>query len=336
MKDILKFLVFRIVAPVLLFCRFDLLLRRYSGNDRMIIFLHGVTSSKNHQINGRHMDAGQFEKFLIYLKTNFEILPVEELCKQKGTGKPVSRKKIALSFDDGFHNNVDVALPLLVKHGIPATFFVSSACLHDPHYIHPPDLIDLLKAGLTKNEVTINGEKFQISGDELVRTNDGKTLLEYVNNLSFDELRSTMAAIKSTYGYDRLTQDVDAEYYRLVSGDDLRAIDSNGLISIGSHSHYHVAMNVLSEAEIKEQLELSRTQLQQCSTRPVRSFAFPYGYFRQGDVDAAINHGFEYIFAAGSVAPGDGEVFPRIGILSMRGFAFNILSINSGFNRFGF
>src|SRR4051812_31893129 len=125
MKEILKFLAFRILCPMLVLLRIDKLLRRFSGHKRLIIFFHGVSRNKQYHINGRHMDVQQFEQLLKYLKTNFDILSVEDLCMQSSSRKFLSRRAIALSFDDGFLNNIEVALPVLEKLDIPATFFIS-------------------------------------------------------------------------------------------------------------------------------------------------------------------------------------------------------------------
>src|SRR4051812_42727410 len=121
MKEILKFLAFRILCPLLVFFRIDKLLRCFSGHKRLIIFFHGVSRNKQYHITGRHMDVEQFEQLLKYLKSNFAILSVEALCMESSSKKFPSRRTIALSFHDGFLNNIEVALPDLEKLGMPTT-----------------------------------------------------------------------------------------------------------------------------------------------------------------------------------------------------------------------
>jgi peptidoglycan/xylan/chitin deacetylase (PgdA/CDA1 family) len=43
--------------------------------------------------------------------------------------KPVPQLSVAVTFDDGFQNVFDHALPILAKHGIPATVFIPTGCL---------------------------------------------------------------------------------------------------------------------------------------------------------------------------------------------------------------
>lgn len=62
-------------------------------------------------------------------------------------------KGVALTFDDGWVDNHAYALPILKKHCVPATFFVTSGHLQsgteDPRKMSLPQLKELLHAGMT-------------------------------------------------------------------------------------------------------------------------------------------------------------------------------------------
>lgn len=54
-------------------------------------------------------------------------------------------------------------------------------------------------------------------------------------------------------------------------------MQSSGLISFGSHTMNHLALNKLSDEKILEELTESKIELEKKLSKPVTSFAYPYG-----------------------------------------------------------
>ena len=80
-----------------------------------------------HYVFDDQVDA--FDSLLSALKKNGRFIDTEA-CMQMIEGKrKIDNKYYHLSFDDGFRNNITNALPVLMKHGIPAIFFVPSALI---------------------------------------------------------------------------------------------------------------------------------------------------------------------------------------------------------------
>src|SRR4051812_39893237 len=68
------------------------------------------------------IEANSFEQHVAFLSRKFEIVSAEY-----GSGSPErKRARVVLTFDDGFRNNADIAVPILRKYNVQATFFVSS------------------------------------------------------------------------------------------------------------------------------------------------------------------------------------------------------------------
>jgi peptidoglycan/xylan/chitin deacetylase (PgdA/CDA1 family) len=59
-----------------------------------------------------------FESHVKTLRSRFEIVTVEELLKSKS-----KRPLLALTFDDGYEDNLKIAAPILKKYGLKATLF---------------------------------------------------------------------------------------------------------------------------------------------------------------------------------------------------------------------
>lgn len=65
-----------------------------------------------------------FRRQLRYLKDKCAVLTLEELVRTGPAGAEPGRDAVAVTFDDGYRDNITNALPLLAAHRIPATVFV--------------------------------------------------------------------------------------------------------------------------------------------------------------------------------------------------------------------
>ncbi len=333
MKYVAKYLFYQVICPLLLFFGFDKLLRGLSSKRRLIVMYHGVSNKKNFSINGRHLPSDEFEKHLRYLKRHFNILSLTEICNLNQDSQ--SRHSVALTFDDGYLNNVQNAIPLLLKYEIPATFFISTISLTDQEYIHPSDYIDVISKS-TSESFNINEIRFQRKNGQPL-TNSGTDAYGYITSLNFQKFNHTLSNLKQNYPIKNILKDIDPELYSLITSETIAKVVKEKLFTAGSHSHVHVNLNMLSKDELDHQLATSKRILEFNTQTVIDSIAFPYGYFNEDVVERSLQNGFQYLFAGGSISEKwHGRVFPRIGILNKAGYAFNMLSINRGFRNFGF
>jgi peptidoglycan/xylan/chitin deacetylase (PgdA/CDA1 family) len=106
--------------------------------DRTVIFLY-------HRVNDRYRDAvtigiEQFATHIRYLRDHYDIVTIEDLIDARDEHRG---PKIAVTFDDGYLDNYQNAAPILVKYGVPATFFIST----DHIALNSPFDHDLRKLG---------------------------------------------------------------------------------------------------------------------------------------------------------------------------------------------
>lgn len=335
MKRLIKFFLFEVLYPGALLLGADRMLRKRGEYKRLIIMYHGVSASEQRTLNGRHLAVKQFERQLQYLRKNFDIVSLETICESKYQKRKFVRHTIALTFDDGFVNNITTALPLLEKYNIPATFFICSASLADNNYLHPSEWLDVI--GLKHGSVSINSQTFVRTGYSLVHTETGQTAYHYLNSLSYQQWNNVLTELKKRYDLSTLTSNVNREVLAVATADDVRRLGTSPVAAIGSHSHFHVNLTQLTLREVEHELQRSKSLLEQCVTKPVPSVAFPYGLYNEDTIMASRNVGYKYLIAAGDVPEKfNNDVFPRTGVLGARNYARNIVSINHAFKRFGF
>ncbi|MBI2481899.1 MAG: polysaccharide deacetylase family protein, partial [Planctomycetia bacterium] len=87
----------------------------------MVIFYHRVA---DHVLNGWTIPNLQFKREIDWLQANFDLVSLDEAQRRIREGN--SRASVAITFDDGYADNCEQALPLLISRRIPCTYFVTS------------------------------------------------------------------------------------------------------------------------------------------------------------------------------------------------------------------
>src|SRR5262249_5485659 len=74
---------------------------------------------------GMNVSPAAFARQLDVLRSRTRVVPPGALVARLADGTPLGEDHAAITFDDGYRDNLDVALPLLRARGLPATVFVS-------------------------------------------------------------------------------------------------------------------------------------------------------------------------------------------------------------------
>lgn len=93
----------------------------------LTFFFHRVLDRPDPMMPGE-MDAERFDVVLKWIGQQFRVLPPLQACEQLHAGSLPPRAAI-ISFDDGYRDNHDVAMPILLRHGMQAVFFVATGYL---------------------------------------------------------------------------------------------------------------------------------------------------------------------------------------------------------------
>ncbi|CAM4088089.1 polysaccharide deacetylase family protein [Pseudoalteromonas byunsanensis] len=72
------------------------------------------------------LSAEQFRAHLSYLRdSQFKVIPLDELVESLRKGDTLPAKTVAITFDDGYDNNIEQAAPILAEFSFPYTIFVN-------------------------------------------------------------------------------------------------------------------------------------------------------------------------------------------------------------------
>ncbi|HTB08119.1 MAG TPA: polysaccharide deacetylase family protein [Bacteroidia bacterium] len=338
-KALFKKSIKNIAFPILYSIGSDWILRKFSRYKRMVIMYHGVTATDCFKINGRHIPAKEFEKHLIYYKKYFNVVSLDKIYQMKYEDHNSKKPTVSLTFDDGFINNLDIALPLLEKYNIPATFFVTTAPIENPDFILCSELVELVCAFSEQTEVHMGNIVFRKQSKYRWISEDGQSLYGFLRQHTLREKARLVSQWKAKYGFDELIKKVDRQCYALMDEKQLKQLASSPMATIGSHTHSHHMLTMLSDDELNFELQHSKLLLEKTINKKVESIAFPDGIYDKHVIDFCNQQGYKNLIAVGLNEQKDRNtsyLVPRIGVSCTDGIAFNMLCINYFFNTHGF
>jgi peptidoglycan/xylan/chitin deacetylase (PgdA/CDA1 family) len=224
-----------------------------------------------------------FERQLSFLRQYFDIVPLDALLDDDAA-RSASRPRCVVTFDDGWRDNYDLAYPILRKHGVPATIFLTTDFIGTDRVFWHTDLLYLLLHGklsqFLDRESALAGYPRPVR--DCLRRFAGRTRI--TNAADADVVVET---VKATCHED-MTQDLIerltraaglrrpffAERKFFLDWDQVREMAANGF-QIGSHGCSHQIMTRLSTHDARQELQTSKTEIESRVGRGVRHFAFP-------------------------------------------------------------
>jgi peptidoglycan/xylan/chitin deacetylase (PgdA/CDA1 family) len=105
-----------------------------------VLVYHSISSPPEPMPSGMDISPARFEQQLLWLSRWATVVPLVETLSLKA-----KRGQIAITFDDGFRDNLTVALPLLEKYNVPMTLFVSAGFLDQDEYLTEEELLQISK-----------------------------------------------------------------------------------------------------------------------------------------------------------------------------------------------
>src|SRR5688572_13179361 len=95
---------------------------RMLGDRGVVVAFHRVSDDYQDSLT---CGVAEFESFCRFFQRNFTVVTLGEVVSRLEQGASLART-LAITFDDGYRDNVDRAAPILRTLGLPATFFVVS------------------------------------------------------------------------------------------------------------------------------------------------------------------------------------------------------------------
>lgn len=214
-------------------------------------------------------DAARFDALMHFVARTFRVMTLGEAVERlkQATLPP---RSLVITFDDGYADNAEVALPILQRYGLPATFFVASGFL-DGGRMWNDSVIESIRACRYDN---LNLEYWGLGQQTLSTVTERSrlidTLLPRIKYQSLADRQESIVRLQQLCGVEVLPATL------MMRSGQVRDIHRAGM-EIGGHTVNHPILTTLSSSEAEIEIAQGREQLQSIIDAPVDVFAFPNG-----------------------------------------------------------
>lgn len=229
----------------------------------------------------QEMDAQRFDVLCGWLGEWFNVLPLDQAVRRLKDGS-LPQRALAITFDDGYADNHDVAMPILKKHGLCAMFFIATGFL-DGGRMWNDTVIEAVR--LTKLR-TLPLQQLGVPGlvemavQSVARKQEAIT--QIIRAIKYLPVPQRLALTQELAALAQVTPPTNL----MMTSDQVRAMRRAGM-QIGAHTVSHPILAKLSEHETREEIQRSKHQLEDLLDEPITLFAYPNG--KPGEDYAAHN-----------------------------------------------
>jgi len=242
----------------------------------VILAYHSVSRDRQGQafcVNpGITTDAERFRDQMKLLRRNYRPVSLDDIADYLSDKRELPRRSVAVTFDDGFADNAEVAAPIMEEFGIFGTFYltVDSVARNELPWFCRMEYLFRRAEREKKVLRTSDGDEWKMNDPTEYRAAYLK-LAYPCARLSGDEQRQHVESVEELFG-DRLDPTASP---RMMTFDQARDLRRRGHI-VGSHSFSHGNMAHLSSEDLRREITEADAILSKELGEKVGHFSYPH------------------------------------------------------------
>ena len=264
----------------------------------LILTYHGIVrNGRNLYTNRNCVEMAMFDRQMAYMARHYKVVSLSELVERLNAGKQLPPYTAAITFDDGFRNNLTVALPILKKYHLPATIFLATLFISSDELGLWTEHVDSLihRTSVQNIRLTLDDvEKslpLRTSADREIASDQVRAFLK---TLPLAQRKSVLKELdeqleekadRRPSGGDNGSESAEVHPQRTAEKEERYAFLSwqqvemmaHGSVTFGSHTHSHAILAPLSETDLHFELTESRRLIEQNVDTPCTLFSYPNG-----------------------------------------------------------
>lgn len=268
---------------------------------------------------GMYVSPKTFDLHLQELKQRFELVHLDEWLQRAKQGASLPRLSCAITFDDGWRDNYEFALPALLRHGAPATIFLVSSYIGTAYLFWPNRLMNLMQKSFTAPGSVSFPEPLRriaepvLAGAALrgeLRVDDADIVVQGAKDWPEDEIRGLVEEAERSCAES-------SDSRQILDRDQVTKMSATGLVRFGSHTATHFRLGAgASSRDLEREIVGSQTTLRELCGQAVNLFCYPNGETSAQAIDLVRGH---YLGAVTTRrgwhgASGDPYLIRRIGV----------------------
>ena len=246
---------------------------RFAPPSAVILMYHSIVEDpdRTDHILGVSQPRASFEAHMETIARHFSPVTVGDVAQFAHSGRKLPPRAVAVTFDDGFADNSEVALPILNRYGVPATVYI---------------MVDAVASGTLPWYCRL---RFAFNTTRKPEWRDMESNRNY--QLSFPEQRKA-ALIAAWEKGARTTGSIQEEFVRgveesldiesvngqqnfMLNWDQVRSLRKAGH-TIGAHTLSHPNLAHVSGDEARSEITGSKTRLEKEMNEPIDHFSYPH------------------------------------------------------------
>jgi len=197
---------------------------------------------------------------------------VVRICRN---GEPFPKGAFAITFDDGFENNLTVARPILNQLGIPATVYVTSRFI-DENGMSWIDRIEyameVVRAGVLKFPWSESAVSFETAAEKIAILDDIRTHVKSTPDLGVDAFVSEIFRQLDLEEIQSSREQLDQK----MTWEQVRKWCAGGFL-VGGHSHTHAILSFLSPPQLEHEVNVSLKMMSEKAGIVTSHYSYPEG-----------------------------------------------------------
>lgn len=236
-----------------------------------------------------------FEDCLIFFKRHYTVVGLEDLLASLRAERPLPSRSLLLTFDDGYADNEEYALPLLRRHGLPAAVFIFSDAIGQKTRPWTEDFLSAyLQGDISPDEVA----SFHYMLDPSAARSTEKTLALVCDivhrgpQLNAPEVQTALSQLRKPVA-------CVSEPAQMLGAEQVRTLARHG-VAIGAHGKTHTALPFATDlaAELREPRRVLEDVLASEAQCSVKALALPHGAHTSDIIDHSLQEGYQLIFTS--------------------------------------